>query len=79
MVDQLIGIIRDQQGMQPHEVVTPEDTLAQVLGIDSLDALELFMALEDVVDRDLSAIQDAARAQWKSLTVRDLAKILVSP
>lgn len=56
----------------PIDEITPESDLVGDLGLDSLDVLELVMALEDDHTCEIpdDAIQDA------DITVRDLAAIV---
>ncbi len=66
--DKIVEIIVEQLGVKPEEV-TPEASFVDDLGADSLDTVELVMALEEefgieIPDEDAEKIQtvgDAAR------------------
>ncbi len=46
MFNQVVEIIKDQLGIEDREI-TPETSLMKDLEADSLDAVEIIMALED--------------------------------
>lgn len=46
MFNQVVEIIKDQLGIEDREI-TPETSLIKDLEVDSLDAVEIIMALED--------------------------------
>lgn len=76
MIERVKRIIEDELGVDPG-VVTPEARLTEDLGADSLDALELVMAMEEnfVID-----ITDEEAEKWT--TVGDIVAYLearVSP
>jgi len=78
IVDRIKGIIVDQLNVSPEEV-TPEASFIEDLGADSLDIVELIMALEEeydleIPDEDAEKIQTVTRLQesndnlyWDSL------------
>jgi len=49
------GVLVDVRGVAPDEVV-PEASLTDDLGADSLDAIEIIMALEEHYDKELDDI-----------------------
>ncbi len=55
------GIIVDQLGATPEEIV-PEASFIDDLGADSLDIVELVMAMEEVFDLEISD-EDAEKIQ----------------
>ncbi len=66
MSSKLREVLIDELGVSP-ELIKPEARLVEDLGMDSLDALEVAMGLEEEFDVEIS---DEALATWE--TVADL-------
>lgn len=66
VAEKVKGIIVEQLGVSMEEV-TPEASFIEDLGADSLDIVELVMALEEVYDLEISD-EDAEKIQ----TVQDV-------
>lgn len=50
MFDKVVEIVADQLGLDSIDDITPETSLMKDLEADSLDAVEIIMALEDEFD-----------------------------
>ncbi len=72
IVDRIKGIIVDQLNVSPEEV-TPEASFIEDLGADSLDIVELIMALEEEYDLEIPD-EDAEKIQ----TVNDVTSYIQS-
>lgn len=66
LFDKVVGIIVNQLGVEK-EAVTPEANVVDDLGADSLDVVELVMALEEAFDMEISD-EDAENIR----TVKDI-------
>ena len=66
LLDKVVGIIVNQLGVEK-EAVTPEANVVDDLGADSLDVVELVMALEEAFDMEISD-EDAENIR----TVKDI-------
>jgi len=66
LLDKVVGIIVNQLGVEK-EAVTPEANVVDDLGADSLDVVELMMALEEAFDMEISD-EDAENIR----TVKDI-------
>ena len=75
-VDEAIrGIIREQLDIKPDQDIKPDDDISEDLGADSLDKVELVMALEEefqieILDEDaekVKTVQDAVTTVSKKL------------
>lgn len=71
VLDQLRRIISEQLGIDP-ETITPETMLKEDLDIDSLNMVDMVMAIED--EFGLEEIDDETAAGLK--TVGDLIKLI---
>jgi acyl carrier protein len=60
MFEQIKGIIREQLGLDADVVITEATSLMKDLEADSLDAVEIIMALEDEFDIEI-ADEDAEK------------------
>ena len=49
LVERIRGLVSDQLGLSPSEV-TPDASMLDDLGADSLDLVEMVMAIEEVFD-----------------------------
>ena len=49
LVERIRGLVSDQLGLSPSEV-TPDASILDDLGADSLDVVEMVMAIEEVFD-----------------------------
>jgi len=59
-VDDVAGIIRAQVGDKlPADVALGPDAVLEQLGLSSLDVTELFVSIEDLVERELDAVPAA--------------------
>lgn len=63
MFDKIVEIIKDQLGVEDKEI-TPETSLMKDLEADSLDAVEIIMALEDEFELE---IPDEDAENFKSI------------
>ncbi|MCR1953522.1 acyl carrier protein [Clostridioides mangenotii] len=63
MFDKVVEIIKDQLGVEDKEI-TPETSLMKDLEADSLDAVEIIMALEDEFELE---IPDEDAENFKSI------------
>lgn len=72
MFEKLKGIIAEQLGVEIDEI-NPESNITEDLGADSLDIVELVMALEEAFDVDIS---DEAVTGMK--TVQDIMNFIQS-
>ncbi len=70
MNSKLRELLVDELGVEP-ELIQPESTLVEDLGMDSLDALEVAMALEEEFRIEVS---DEEVATWE--TVADLQRAI---
>ncbi len=70
MLEKLRAIIAEELGVDKDEV-TPEASLSEDLGADSLDAVELIMAIEEEFDVE---IEDSEATKIK--TVQDILDYL---
>lgn len=56
-VDDVAGIVRAQLGGKlPTDVVLVPDAVLEELGLSSLDVTEVFVAIEELVERELDAV-----------------------
>jgi len=53
MFNQIKSIIEEQLGIKDEKQITLETNLEQDLGADSLDAVEIIMAVEDAFDIEI--------------------------
>lgn len=72
MFNQVVEIIKDQLGIEDREI-TPETSLMKDLEADSLDAVEIIMALEDEFNVE---IPDTEAEKFK--TIGDIVKYIES-
>ncbi|MFW5913433.1 MAG: acyl carrier protein [Bacillota bacterium] len=70
MLDKIKGIIAEELGVE-EDTINADSSLADDLGADSLDAVELIMAIEEEFDVE---IDDSAATKIK--TVQDIADYL---
>lgn len=68
--ERVVQIISEQLGVRPEEV-TPEADLVDDLGVDSLDSVELIMAIEEAFNIEISD-EEAAKLR----TVQDITDYL---
>ncbi len=72
MFNQVVEIIKDQLGIEDREI-TPETSLMKDLEADSLDAVEIIMALEDEFNVE---IPDTEAEKFQ--TIGDIVKYIES-
>lgn len=70
MFNQVVEIIKDQLGVEDREI-TPETSLMKDLEADSLDAVEIIMALEDEFNVE---IPDTEAEKFQ--TIGDIVKFI---
>ena len=70
MFNQVVEIIKDQLGIEDREI-TPETSLMKDLEADSLDAVEIIMALEDEFNVE---IPDTEAEKFQ--TIGDIVKFI---
>ena len=72
MFNQVVAIIKDQLGIEDREI-TPDTSLMKDLEADSLDAVEIIMALEDEFNVE---IPDTEAEKFQ--TIGDIVKYIES-
>ena len=64
LVERIRGLVSDQLGLSPSEV-TPDASILDDLGADSLDIVEMVMAIEEVFDIEVpDEDAEAMRTIW---------------